>query len=91
MQNGSRSWQVCASGVLAPNGRHINATDGSDHDYLMLAYRRNGGQLWSDRYDGSGPDSPGSIAISPDGTVVVVTGEERDVYWFAGTIAYATR
>lgn len=51
---------------------------GSDFDYVTVAYDGSSGvELWTARYTGpgSGVDSPYSIAVSPDGARVFVTGE----------------
>jgi hypothetical protein len=80
---------------VAPDNRSLfvigQSQGATTEDVATPSYTSAGDRRWVARYDSSGTDSPGSIAISPDGTFVVVTGEERDVYWFAGTIAYVTR
>jgi len=77
--------------AMSPDGSHVFV--GTGHStFTTIAYTSDGNQDWikSERWNGEGAE-PNDIAVSPDGTFVVITGEERDVYWFAGTIAYSTQ
>lgn len=57
---------------------------GATHaDYVTIAYTSAGDRLWTKRYDGRGhgDDTAAAIAVSPDGSFIVVTGS-------TATIAY---
>jgi hypothetical protein len=59
-------------------------------DYATIAYDKStGATLWTKRYDGPADDAdlPESIAVSPDGSRVFVTGESRGT---TGGFDYAT-
>jgi outer membrane protein assembly factor BamB len=66
---------------LSPDGTHVFVTgsvDAGDDDFATVAYDAgNGVALWERRYDGpaSSDDSPRSLAVSPDGTRLFVTGQ----------------
>lgn len=89
-----------SSVIVSPDGRKVFVTGYSAHgtrhlDYATLAYRAaTGALLWIERFDGpaSGYDQATSIAVSPNGTKVVVTGGSEGLtsYDYA-TVAYATR
>src|SRR5205823_2831036 len=56
-------------------GRSFGST--GSNDYATVAYdSSDGAQLWASRYDGpaEGEDVAKSVAVSPDGTKVAVTG-----------------
>jgi len=68
--------------VVSPDGSNIFVTGGSigatDYDFATVAYDAGtGSTLWVDRFDGpsNGYDFARSIAVSPDGSKVFVTGE----------------
>jgi DNA-binding beta-propeller fold protein YncE len=57
-------------------GRGEGATSGPD--YVTIAYEAaTGARLWTKTYDGPGHDTdvPSAIRVSPDGSMVVVTGQ----------------
>jgi outer membrane protein assembly factor BamB len=67
--------------IVSPTGGQVfvtgtSAGSTSGRDYATLAYDASGGRVWTMRYDGpgSGPEYAGSVAMSPDGTKVFVTG-----------------
>lgn len=75
------------------------AQGGSHYDYLTIAYDQVSGQeLWQARYRGPGDsqDSPWSMAVSPDGRQLFVTGisvgkmNGASPDWDIGTVAYNT-
>jgi sugar lactone lactonase YvrE len=60
----------------------------SGQDYVTIAYRTTAGsQVWAKRYSSPGKqdDQPNSVAVSPNGRVVYVTGAAADAY---ATVAY---
>jgi outer membrane protein assembly factor BamB len=64
---------------VTPDGSAVFAAGpstgaGTQADYLVVAFQTSGGSiLWSERYD-AGVDQPVSLAVSPDGSAVYVTG-----------------
>jgi WD40 repeat protein len=88
---GSQIWAATYSGgtydvpsdiSLSPDGRRVFVTGHSagitSRDYATLAYdAETGAQLWASRYDAAGisRDVATSVAVSPDGTTVFVTGQ----------------
>jgi WD40 repeat protein len=77
---------------VSPDGSKVFVTGEAvgpvDYDYATVAYdAATGGELWVARYDSmTGVEAAYSLAVSPDGTEVFVTG------WSAGssTVDYAT-
>ena len=85
--------------AVSPGGTRVFVTgnsqgSGSGRDYATLAYSAaTGAQLWVKRYNGpaNGFDTAGSVAVSPGGTRVLVTGTSwggTSLYDFA-TVAYS--
>ena len=92
--------------AVSPDGSKVFVTGGSDGgpttgwDYATAAYSAaTGGQLWVRRYNGPGGgvrardrvDGAGSVAVSPDGTKVFVTGASigRTSGFDYATVAYS--
>jgi WD40 repeat protein len=80
--DGPGHWYDLASGVqVAPGtgwvfvtGQSLGAT--GDYDYATVAYDAGtGAQLWVSRFDAGSNDLASSIAVSPDGSAVFVTGD----------------
>jgi len=91
-----------ASVAVSPAGNRVFVTGGSKglttgHGYATVAYgAATGRQLWVSRYSGPWKDEDPvggarSVAVSPDGTMVYVTGigEDRDVVAVYATVAYS--
>jgi PQQ-like domain len=70
----------------------LSAGDGTSYDYATVAYDAATGEVrWVRRYDGAGDsDRANAIAVSPDGSRVLVIGESRAETSFDdfATIAY---
>src|ERR1022692_2978421 len=91
-----------ASVAVSPGGGTVFVTGGSmsagfpsdyDYDYATVAYDAvTGAQLWGSRYNGpgNGDDIAASVAVSPDGATVFVTGSSLGLTHSAdyATIAY---
>lgn len=92
--------------AISPDSRTIYVTGTTagveefDADYLTIAYHRPNGRLrWAQRYDGLGEghsDRASHLALSPDGSRLVVTGDSwggradgRTQYDYA-TVSYST-
>src|SRR5262245_6831591 len=95
--NGDNETDVAWNVVVSPDGSVVfitgqSWTDGTNFDYVTIAYDSvTGSQRWLKRYNGSGSgsDIPHDLAISPDGSLVYVTGESPGVYYSDyGTVAY---
>ena len=68
-------------------------TSASGLDYVTIAYDASGTQQWVKRYNGPGhnTDDPHSVAVSPDGKTVYVTGQSwggQAPAWDYATVAY---
>jgi Tol biopolymer transport system component len=85
--------------AFSPDGQKIFVTGFSGRgaatgqDYLTLAYDSFGNQLWASNYDGTAHsiDSAVALAVSHDGTKVVVTGTTIDAFFVGNdytTVAY---
>jgi WD40 repeat protein len=92
--NGNRGANSVAA---SPDGKTVFVTGSSyagsttDYDYATVAYNAaTGAQLWAKRYTGpgSGDDQAYSVAASPDGKTVFVTGYSSGTT--AGQVDYAT-
>jgi len=98
--NGPESANDYGSSIaVSPDGSRVFVTgdtlDSSGlEDYLTLAYdAATGSQRWVSRYagPGHGTDTARSIAVSPDGSKVFVTGESNGgspTYFDYATVAY---
>lgn len=110
---GTRRWSATWDGlpdavdnpkgiVVAPDGREVYVTGittapAGGNDFVTLAYRADGRELWSRLYTGpkpGGSDAPFGIDVSPDGTVLAVTGWSDSVVEYDAdyaTVAYSLR
>jgi DNA-binding beta-propeller fold protein YncE len=82
----ANSGDFAHSMAVSPGGSRVFVTGGSDggpatgDDYATAAYSAAaGGQLWASRYSGAGDhaDIARSVAVSPGGSRVFVTGESH--------------
>ena len=84
---------------MSPDGATVFVTGSSEganppnRDFLTLAYNSaTGAQMWEARFDGPGADydEPQAMALSADGTMVVVTGQStsRSTWRDYVTVAY---
>jgi DNA-binding beta-propeller fold protein YncE len=101
----NRHWNAYATAlVVSPDGASLFVTGGSfggagsDYDYATVAYDAStGAQLWVSIYTRpvGGPDLARSLAVSPDGTAVFVTGfgiaTPGNVDYDYETVAYEAR
>ena len=86
---------ACCVGT-SPNGSKVFVTGtsqgaGTGVDFSTIAYdAMTGAKLWVRRYDGpvSSTDAAHAMAVSPDGSMLVVTGESEGTT--AGGTDYAT-
>jgi WD40 repeat protein len=95
--NGATEGDRGANSVaVSPNGKTVFVTgssytgSASDYDYATVAYNAaTGAQLWARRYSGPvrGLDAATSVAVSPSGKTVFVTGYSQGT---AGSFDYAT-
>ena len=81
--NFGTGWDQGAALAVSPDGNTVFVTGDSEsvdtgRDYATIAYdAQSGEQLWLARYNGpgNGRDTPWTMAASPDGSAVFVTGE----------------
>jgi DNA-binding beta-propeller fold protein YncE len=95
--NGATNGERGANSVaVSPNGKAVFVTGSiytgkaSNYDYATVAYNAaTGAQLWAGRYSGraAGDDQAYSVAVSPTGKAVFVTGYSQGP---EGTYDYAT-
>jgi hypothetical protein len=84
--------------AVSPDGTRLFVTGesagrGSGPDYETIAYNAaTGAPLWRERYSGAGahPDAATSMAVSPDGSAVYVTGHSAGSGSDYATIGYDT-
>jgi WD40 repeat protein len=91
-------FDVARSVAVSPNGKTVYVTGGSDgatsrRDYTTVAYNAATGTLvWLQRYNGPGNnwDFAFSMAVSPAGRRVFITGESvgATTHWDYATVAY---
>jgi DNA-binding beta-propeller fold protein YncE len=94
--NGSNSTDDARSVAVSPDGKMVFVTGSSVgttsfQDYATVGYSAvTGAQMWASRYNGpdSGDDEASSVAVSPDGKTVFVTGYSFGTT--AGEVDYAT-
>jgi hypothetical protein len=96
----AHDWDSPTAVTVDPRGSRVYVTGFTDSgnpggtDYATVAYTASGVRLWAARYDGpAGSDdiTAASLAVSPDGSRLFITGESTGsptVGW--ATIAYAT-
>jgi len=82
-----------ANGTVYVTGQSFG-TSASGLDYVTVAYDASGAQQWVKRYNGPGhnTDDPHSVAVSPDGKTVYVTGQSwggQAPAWDYATVAYS--
>lgn len=77
-----------ASGAVFVTGKSTGT--GTGYDYATIAYNPAGKQLWLHRYNvpGSGNDIATSVAVSPTGSTVYVSGQSDDAT--TGVFDYTT-
>ena len=78
---------------MSPDGSvvYVTGTAGADFDpdFVTVAYDASTGtRLWTTRYDGGDGDNARALAVSPDGTTVVVTGPSIGSGNEYATVAY---
>lgn len=95
--NGPASGSDAATALgVTPDGSTVVVTGRAavaarDVDYATVAYdATTGRELWARRYDSGGYDYTNSLAVSPNGSEVFITGQStgRTQHWAYGTIAY---
>lgn len=91
---GAGSYDQAYSLAASPTGKEVFVTGRSigtsgSYDYATVAYSASSGkQLWAKRYDSTGDDEASSVAVSPSGSDVYVTGYAGDATKYA-TVAYS--
>jgi PQQ-like domain len=88
----ANSVTVSPAGTVYVTGQSFG-TSASGMDYATVAYAAAGTQLWVKRYNGPGrnTDDARSVAVSPDGKTVYVTGQSwggQASAWDYATVAY---
>ncbi len=88
----ANSVTVSPAGTVYVTGQSFG-TSASGMDYATVAYTAAGTQLWVKRYNGPGgnTDDAKSVAVSPDGKTVYVTGQSwggQASAWDYATVAY---
>ncbi len=77
--------------AVGPSGDTVYVTGfasfpGPQSDYVTIAYDSStGATRWLARYDGHGLDEPSAITVSPDGSIVFVTGAYATVAYEASS------
>ena len=90
LTDGAKSVAVSPSGsTVFITGSSMSAS--ARYDYVTLAYdAATGARLWAQRYHGPRNDEATSVAVSPDGSTVFVTGGSEAAAFHFGylTVAY---
>jgi hypothetical protein len=89
------SGEASAIGV-SPNGARVFVTgwgygSAGNTDYATVAYAAaSGSRLWVRRYDAAGPDIAATLAVSPDGSTIFVSGYSQtpSTHYDYATVAY---
>src|SRR5262245_23276809 len=92
--NGPGGYDTARSVAVSPDRKTVFVTGyslgaGSGYDYATAAYSmETGAHLWVKRYNGPGNnvDAATSLAVSPTGSTVFVTGHSAGIY---ATVAYS--
>jgi hypothetical protein len=79
--------------AVSPDGSAVFVTGGDNTvnggGYSTVAYNAaTGAQLWAATYDPTSTDNPTSMAVSPDGSTVFVTGVSGEGLTVSATVAY---
>ncbi|HZC69938.1 MAG TPA: hypothetical protein VE442_04545 [Jatrophihabitans sp.] len=88
----ANSMAVSPAGMVYVTGESVGGP-ASGYDYATIAYDATGHQLWVKRYTGPGgfSDDAKSVAVSPNGKTVYVTGQSwggQTPAWDYATVAY---
>jgi WD40 repeat protein len=74
------SYDLATAVQVSPDGAAVFVTGqsiggGGNYDYATVAYdAATGSPVWVSRYDGGSSDEATAVSVSPDGSLVVVTG-----------------